>query len=93
MGVLSTLPARPLDDAEIERLRAREEVETLTVVGTTTIHERRHDRRAIVTYLVALVDGTVAALEYDDEWSREILETDADRRDHLDYALDRLETL
>jgi hypothetical protein len=66
-------------------------VGALIVIGTTTIHDRRNEQTEDATEVVILADETVYALEYEDfEWSAEVLQRDAGRRDHLEQALDQL---
>lgn len=91
MNVISALPSKPLNSCEQKRLRARNEVEALIVVGTTLIYNRRSERTENATNMVMLTGGVVYALEYNDfEWSIRILQWDADQRDHLERALDQL---
>lgn len=91
MSVFDTLPAHPLTYAERQRLRDRDDVAAVTVIGTASIH-RRDERTQNATDIVVLREGTVYALAYvESGWSVDVLQRNADRRDHLRRALDRLD--
>ena len=92
MNVVSTLPSKPLNRTERNRLRAHEEVEALIILGTTSIDERHEERAENATSMVILTNETVYALKYEEsKWSTEVLQRNADRRDHLEQALNQLE--
>lgn len=89
MGLIGALPYAPLRHTDVDEIRGRADVEAFIVTGTTSIRAR-HGADP-VTEAVALVDGTVFALEFhDDGWSHEILRRDADRRAHLEATLEWL---
>ena len=88
MAPVDALPSAPLTRADVAKIRAREDVTSFIVLGTTSIHARLSRRDTPATAAVALVDGVVCALEYDGtRWSREVLRRDAGRQDHLEAAL------
>lgn len=92
MNVVSTLPSKPLNHTERNRVRAHEEVEALIIIGTTSIDERHEEQAENATSMVILTSGTVYALKYEEsEWSTEVLQRNADRQDHLEQALDQME--
>ena len=92
MSIVSALPSRPLTADEINQIRVRDDVEALTTIGTTSIHNRHNDRKRKIASMVVLTEGTAYALEYEDfEWSKEVLQRNADRRDQLQRALDQLD--
>ena len=88
MNLVGALPPAPLRRADAETIRACDDVDSLIVVGNTSIHPRRSHHGDPATEAVALVNGTVRALEFDgSRWSEEVLRRDADRQDHLEAAL------
>jgi len=88
MSLDGSLPPSPLCQSDAEAIRARDDVDALIVLGTSSIHARRSHRDGLATEAVALVDGTVCGLSYDESgWSQEVLRSDADRHEHLEAAL------
>ena len=82
------LPSKPLNQAEIERIRSRDEIEAFIAIGAGSLHCRSANQTGNVTRAVVLIKETVYALEFDDfEWLVERLQQNADRRDHLKAAL------
>jgi hypothetical protein len=91
MALLDTLPPEPLDQAEIERIRTRENVESFIVIGTASIHHRYPYQTTNATTAVALIDDSVYKFEFNGaEWDIEILQQDVDRHDYLNQALGQL---
>lgn len=88
MRLARALPSGPLTGSDITEIRARNEITAFTVLGTTSIRAHRRRQETPATAAVALVDGTVCALEFDgSDWSREVLRHDADRQEYLEAAL------
>lgn len=85
--MLDSLPSRPLERADIERLRADE-----TVDGFIELESRKHIvQNGGLERAVALVENTVVSLTFEDgTWKRTVLARDADSRDHLAEALEQL---
>ena len=88
MSLDDALPSSPLRRADAEAIRAHDDVDALIVLGTASIRARRSHHDDPATEAVALVDGTVCGLSYDESgWSREVLQRDADRHDHVRATL------
>lgn len=91
MNPADILPSNPLNQAEVDRIRAYDNVEAFIVIGTTSIDNRYAAQTKNATAAVVLIDETVYALEFGNSgWSVEPLRYNADRHDHLEEALDRL---
>lgn len=88
MNLVGALPSAPLRRVDAEAIRARDEIEAFIVLGATSIDARRNHCDGPATEAVALVDGTVCGLSYDEfGWTEEVLRRDADRHDHLEATL------
>jgi len=88
MNLVGALPSSPLRQVDAEVIRARDDVEALIVLGATSLYTRRSHRDDPATEAVALVDGDVCGLSYDETgWSREVLRHDANRQEHLEATL------
>ncbi|EMA46654.1 hypothetical protein [Halococcus saccharolyticus] len=88
MSLIGALPSAPLDRADAETIRARNDVDALIVLGTSSMYARRSRYDDPATEAVVLVDGDVCGLSYDESgWSREVLRRDADRHEHLEATL------
>ena len=87
----TSIPSRPLERPDVDRIRARPDVESVISLGTAPLDGRSSREPDATKRLVLLTGRTVSALEYDGaDWSGEVLETDADRGDQLRCALDLL---
>ena len=84
-----TIPSRPLERSDIERIRDHPDVESAISLGTASLDDRPYHESDPVEQLVVLAEGTVFGFEYTElGWSCEIVETGATRRDHLRCAID-----
>lgn len=63
----------------------------MITLGSASLADRPFHESDPVEQLVMLAEGTVFGFEYTDVgWSCEVVETEANRRDHLQCAIDRL---
>lgn len=84
-----SIPSRPLERPDVERIRARPDVESVITLGSASLDDRPYHKSDPVEQLVVLAEATVFGFEYTDVgWSCEVVETGANRRDHLQCAID-----
>lgn len=92
MNVASRLPSKPLNLEERKRLRAHNEIDALIVIGKTSIDERHEEQTENAIKMVVLTNGLIYALNYgESNWSKELLQRNADRQDHLERAFDQMD--
>lgn len=87
MTVLDSLPSQPLQQTDVEQIRAAE-----TVDGFIELHSRTVYLNGGLQKVVALTDQTVVDLTFEDgKWNQTVLARDADNHDHLNEALRQLD--